>query len=312
MYNIKNKKNEELFISLMDALKKTNLDWINLRKSRNYRVGMGINTIFYQIKKFDFKGLIKNINKWWLGLKKEKKYRNKVSMQNINVDSNYFNSERIAVYTCIFGNYDKILEPYFIPDNCDFYIFTDQNIDQNSIWKKLDLPREILEMSNIEKNRYIKMFPNLFFESYKYSIYLDGNVQIITDLTEYVNKINPKVGIAIHKHHLRDCVFDELVAVTLMNKKNKELALKYKTKLENDKMPKNYGLLQCNVIARIHNNKTCKKIMTDWWKEFEKNIKRDQVSLPYVLFKNGISVDDVGTLGNNIYTNPSFRINTHK
>ena len=166
-------------------------------------------------------------------------------------------------------------------------------------------------MSNIDKNRFVKMFPNLFFKEYKYSIYVDGNVQILTDLTEYINKIDSEIGIGIHKHHLRDCVYDELIAITKMNKKNRVMAKEYKKKLDNNNMPKNYGLLQCNIIAREHSNKVCQKIMKEWWNEFESGIKRDQVSLPYVLYRNNITVDSVGTLGNNVYNNPSFRIINH-
>ena len=36
--------------------------------------------------------------------------------------------------------------------------------------------------------------------------------------------------------------------------------------------------------------------MEDWWKEIEKYSNRDQVSLPYVLWKNGYQIGDVGTL----------------
>jgi len=55
----------------------------------------------------------------------------------------------------------------------------------------------------------------------------------------------------------------------------------------------------------------CKKLMEEWWKEFLTYSKRDQISMPYVLYKNRISISEVGTLGNNVYENPSFRIVTH-
>ena len=312
MYIIKNKDNEKTFIELMEVIKKTNMDWINLRQSKDYKIGMALQKTAKNFKKMKIKDTVSNFKKWNLGIKKVKKYKEKNYQKNTNENANYFSNERIAVYTCIFGNYDNILEPYFIPDNCDFYIFTDQEINTKSAWKKMDLPNEINEMSNIDKNRYIKMLPHLFFENYNYSIYVDGNVQILTDLTEYINKIDKDTGIGIHMHHLRDCVYDELEAIVKMNKQNKKMANKYKEKLDEEKMPRNYGLLQCNIIARKHNNLICKKVMESWWDEFKESIKRDQISLPYVLYKNNINIDKVGTLGNNVYTNPSFRVITHK
>ena len=41
------------------------------------------------------------------------------------IEVDYFSEDRIAIYTCIIGAYDEILEPVFIPDNCDFYLITD-------------------------------------------------------------------------------------------------------------------------------------------------------------------------------------------
>lgn len=315
MYSIKDKKQEKKFFDLMESLKKTNLDWLNLRQSKDYRVGMVICKIISSIKKFKFNVIIKDLKRWNIGLKTKIKYKEKTIKSNSQSNcelSNYFSDERIAIYTSIFGAYDKITEPYFIPDNCDFYIFTDQKVSSDSCWKQLPLPKNIEKMSNVEKNRYIKMFPNELFQNYKYSIYVDGNVQIISDLTEYINKINSKIGLGIHKHHLRDCVYDELVAVCKSGRISKKDAEKHKKYLEKCKMPKNYGLLQCNVIVREHNNKTCIKIMKEWWNEFLLFSKRDQISLPHVLYNNKVTIDEVATLGDNIYRNPSFRVISHK
>ena len=55
----------------------------------------------------------------------------------------------------------------------------------------------------------------------------------------------------------------------------------------------------------------CKGLMEQWWGEFVKYCKRDQISFPYVMFKNGLSMNDIVTLGSNVYKNPSFRITTH-
>ncbi len=315
MYTINNKIQKKEFCELMEALKKTNLDWLNMRQSRDYRVGMVLCKIASCIKEFKFNTIFKDLKHWKIGLKTRIKYKDKNSKSNLsdnNIVSNYFSNERIAIYTCIFGAYDKIIEPYFIPNNCDFYIFTDQKVRKNSCWKQMPLPKKIEKMSNIEKNRYIKMFPNEIFSDYKYSIYVDGNVQIISDLTEYVNKINSKIGLGIHKHHLRDCVYEEIVAVCKSGRISKKEAKNHKKYLEKCRMPKKYGLLQCNIIVRENNNKICLKIMKEWWNEFLLFSKRDQISLPHVLYENNISIDEVATLGNNVYKNPSFRVVSHK
>ena len=124
-------------------------------------------------------------------------------------------------------------------------------------------------------------------------------------------KLLGKEGMGFHYHNQRQCAYDELEAIKLAYKVRKEDADKYRDFLLKKEFPKNYGLLECNVIVREHNNPTCKKVMEAWWEQFLKQIKRDQVSLPFVLFSNGISIDSVAVLGEDVYSNYSFRIAKH-
>ena len=71
-------------------------------------------------------------------------------------------------------------------------------------------------------------------------------------------------------------------------------------------------MLECNLIVRDHDDAAMKKVMEMWWEEFCKRSKRDQLSLPYVLFKNGIKVESVGVLGTNIFQNYALRVVKHE
>jgi len=42
-----------------------------------------------------------------------------------------------------------------------------------------------------------------------------------------------------------------------------------------------------NIIFRKHNSDNIVKLMNDWWEELNTQTKRDQLSLAYVLWKNG-------------------------
>lgn len=230
-----------------------------------------------------------------------------------NSNSNYFTDSKIAVYTSIFGNYDSIYEPLIKPNNCDYYIVTDRDISHSSLWNKVNI--NVFEdltsnMSNIEKNRFFKINPHLLFPEYDYSIYIDGNVQVISDLTEFINKIG-KSGIAIHKHRERDCVYEEAREVLLLNRDSTDNILKHMKHIANTRMPKNYGLFECNIIARKHNNVVCKKIMNTWWEEFKEYSNRDQISFVHSLYMNKIDFVHIGILGDNVYENYALRIYRH-
>ena len=205
-------------------------------------------------------------------------------------------------------------EPVFVPDNCDYYIVSDQKDSLNlNQWKLIDadmfLPGNSL--SNAEKNRYFKMHPHILFPNYKYSIYLDSNIIPVNDLTPFVNMID-KHGMAFHAHRSRDCVYSEAKAVEMVDKLSKSEYREYLAYLEEIKMIKHYGLPECNIIAREHNNEECIQIMEEWWKCFSSSkIKRDQLWLPLVLKNHSINVNDITVLGNNVYKQPLVRIEFH-
>lgn len=304
--------NIEMYNDLMNQIKKVNSDWLRLRRSKQYKIGLVINEVIGDVKHLKLSELSKSVQRWAKGAKSQRiKSQNKVGIEK-KINANYFSSEKIAIYTAVFGSYDYIPEPYCVPDNCDFYIFTDeQNENRCSIWKKKPIPDKIENYSNAEKNRYLKMHPDEFFEEYKYSIYIDGNVQIITDLTEYVNRLGD-IGIGIHLHDSRCCVYDELEVIRRTGRESNENVKRHLNYLKETKMPRNYGLLQCNIIVREHKNPICLEIMNRWWLEYMSYTKRDQISLPHVLYTCGISVEEIGILGSNVYTNPSFRVVNHR
>lgn len=308
---------KEIYSKLMNQIKDLNNENKTIRKSKEYKVGFTLTKFIEYFVHGEFALLKRHCILVYNNIKfrKNKKNNNiKKTLVNRNNNSNYFSNEKIAVYTCIFGKYDMPLEPLFKPDNCDYYIITDQEVPENSLWKKIDysyLNDELKELTNAEKNRYFKMLPHVIFKDYKYSIYVDGNIKIYTDLTEYIHKIK-ECGFATHLHSKRNCIYEEGKAVVKLGKEKQENVEKYFNELRKNNMPENYGLLECNVLVREHNNIRCKEIMLDWWKEFKNKIKRDQLSLPYILYKRGISIEEIGTLGNDVFLNNSFRIIRHE
>lgn len=214
-------------------------------------------------------------------------------------NANYFFNERIAVYTCIWGAYDKIFEPVFVPNNCDFYIITDQMVDEKSQWMKRDIS-DLDDIKDIKEpqiiNRYCKMNPHKIFTEYKYTIYVDGNLRVTTDLTEYVNRIS-KYGISFFGHDQRKCVYEEIDECIRTHKADPEQLRILEEKLRAEGMPEKYGLLLGSFIVRNHQIEECNLISEAWWNEYEKAPLRDQIVLPYVLFKKEIQPQEVATLG---------------
>jgi len=94
-------------------------------------------------------------------------------------------------------------------------------------------------------------------------------------------------------------------------KDNKENIRQHLLFLEEQGMPKEYGLADCSVIARKHHEASCVTLMKQWWKEFLLHSRRDQLSFPYVLFKNNLPTIDLMTLGPNRIFNDALNIKMH-
>lgn len=224
----------------------------------------------------------------------------------------YMTTNRIAVYTSIFGSYDNLKNPVLRPENIDYFIVTDQEIPENSVWNVIDyktvIPDDIV--SPIERNRYVKIMPHKVFEKYDYSIYVDGNVFITSDLSILIKTLDD-FPIAMHRHKNRDCVYQEIEACILKGKDSEKRLRKHEKLLREHGIPEHAGLLEATVIARKHSDCRCISVMEKWWDEFQQYSKRDQISLVDSLWTLGVSIDSVARLGDNIMDNHHFVIIPH-
>ena len=245
------------------------------------------------------------------------KYKHKNSIyfktnNNVKINNDIdFSKKRIAIYTCITGKYDDILEPFFVSPNVDYIVFTDSDIKTN-IWIKKSIPEQLKNMNNAMINRYIKLHPYEILDEYDYVMYIDGNVHILDDVLGMFNSLNLDYGIAMHTHYLRNDVYDEAKSCIKFKKGNKSFIIKQMRKYKENGFPEQYGLLEATIIVSDVHNSMSKDIFDCWWNELvESQSMRDQLSLPYVLWKKNIKIDKIGTLGDNEYANTNFFIISH-
>ena len=156
------------------------------------------------------------------------------------------------------------------------------------------------------------MHPKELFENYDYTIYIDGNIRIISDISNFVRCTNEKTGLAFHRHYARNCVYREKEACKLYKKGNESKLQQQIQRYKDNGFPKEYGLLECNVIVTDLKNLNAINILNNWWDEFYlSESKRDQISLPYILWKLNYKMDDIGSLGNNVRENMKLEILNH-
>ena len=294
-----------------EALLYLNNERIAVKKSREQFIGNKVSKYLRLLKGVHLITIIKElIHDTYAFLRKDVS-KNKII--DFSKDAVKTFPEKVVVYTCIYGQYDKILEPLCVDKNCEYYIFTDQIIPAGSVWKKAD-DSSIPDYcdSFAKKNRYVKMFPHKFFKC-KYSIYLDGNLQIVGHPSQLVqNGIEQcKTGIAMHLAPRENCIYEEASTVyhvgKITRKEKNEVIKMYKK----NQMPHHFGMCECNVIVRNHENSNMKEIMKKWWEHYFNGVKRDQLYFTYTLFKQGYKFKDLLTFGASVNDNVHFLRREH-
>lgn len=226
----------------------------------------------------------------------------------------YLSEKKGVVYTCVTNNYDCIVSPILKPENVDFILFTDKkNGDFLEDWKEILLGEHIIEQNGNYANRFCKLNPFLFFEGYDFAVYVDGCIQVVSDVRPLFSVAQKsKTGLAMHLHMSRNCAYAEAKICRILKKGDAKKIEEQMNRYRVAGFPEHFGLLEATIIVVDLHNENAKMIMNDWWHEFvTSGSGRDQLSLPYVLWKSGFNISDIGILGSNRSRNPKFRTTSH-
>lgn len=221
---------------------------------------------------------------------------------------------KIAIYTSIFGDYDTLVENQFQMSGVDYLCFTDMDLKSNT-WKIIK-STPIYQDPNRNAKKY-KILPHRYLKDYDYSIWIDGNYSVISDIREIVEK-GDYLAYDHNQSHLdpRDCVYQEYNAIIHLGYQN---AGNFKDKPQimfdqinrylNEGYPRKNGLTTNGIMFRNHKNPDIVKILEAWWLEIKHNSRRDQLSFDYVAWKNNFRIQYIpGDNRNNQY----FNLGSHK
>ncbi|MCY7152798.1 DUF616 domain-containing protein [Streptococcus gallolyticus subsp. gallolyticus] len=303
---------DNIFISDEDvALSKLNQEYKEVINSKEYRLGVSILNAYKTIRYLD----LRKLQSYWrrLRLKRKQSKLNNVNIPYLTRNFSFDKNKKVVVYTCVTGEYERPVEPLYKPSNVDYFVITDMEIDSNSKWKKIDINsiKELSSLNNIEKSRFPKILPHRIFQDYDYSIYVDANVRIISDIRKSISSLG-KIPFASHWHPERNSIYQEAKACILAKKGNPKLITEQMVRYRKLGMPDNFGLIECNILVREHNSESCKKLMELWWEEFiNSKSYRDQLSLPFVIWHLGYTMKDIGFIESDVKNNISIQLLEH-
>ena len=203
-------------------------------------------------------------------------------------------SKTHVVYTCITGGYDSLREVKFRSRDVDYICFTDNANLKSSTWEIRPLPETVVSSSDkaltsVKKQRLIKLLPHKFLSEYADSLWVDSNIELIGDLTDFFKQYSfSEKFLYTNKHPTRNCAYDEELACLRLKKDSYENMQPQMDKYLAEGFPKHYGLAETNLLLRNHNDPKCKKLMSLWAEEILDGSHRDQLSYNYCVWKLGL------------------------
>ncbi len=197
-----------------------------------------------------------------------------------------------VIYTAIVGGYDVVRQPLVVDNRFDYLLFSNDIKEQRvGVWQIKPIPYSNQIKTKIA--RWVKTHPEELLSKYKASLWHDANVTITNQCiyNRFIELYKRNTAVASVKHPSWDCVYEELFRVLDFRYESEKMALKWGHELRKRDFPKHAGLIETNLLYRLHLCDDVKEMDALWWNYIEKYSRRDQLSFPLVLKELGMRCD---------------------
>jgi hypothetical protein len=192
-----------------------------------------------------------------------------------------------VIVTAIVGNKDELIETQNTDGASELICFTDQP-RESKIWTFKPASSEFsLPVMNAKRH---KVLIHEYTDA-PFSLWIDGCVQLNASISSLITKMGD-LEIATFRHWL-DCAYDEGDIIAEENRDDPQKIYAQLKKYESLGFPKNRGLHCGGFILRKHTERV-REFNEIWWQEICNHSFRDQISLPYALWKTGLEMGNFG------------------
>lgn len=199
---------------------------------------------------------------------------------------------KTVLYACTHLDYDQIFSPVAATPGVEFVLFSDRKPRFVRGWRWRPLPPQTAGMSQSMVNRFCKFFPHAVLPDADCTIYVDANTLILADLQPLIDEfIASGAVIGLFPHKQRADIFEEFefsVAVGKIPPSDVEAGRRQLRRYRDEGLPADHLFTENAIIFRRHGDPALEAAMDLWWEQLETYTKRDQLSLPYVLYRSGI------------------------
>ena len=200
---------------------------------------------------------------------------------------------RTIVYTAIIGGYDQLILPETIIEDWDYVVFSDSYITGEHIFETR--APVYYHRDPTRTARYHKINSHVLFPDHEHVIWIDANILVRGQhLKKTMDAFYASDDLIMcNPHPLRSCIYEELETCLELGKDDPETMKTQIEKYKEKGFPAMQGLFETNILIRKHKKGQVIKLNQDWWHEINAGSRRDQLSFPYVLFKNNIKCENL-------------------
>lgn len=212
-----------------------------------------------------------------------------------------------VIYTAIFGGYDELRDPPPAPAGVEYVCFTDDRSLRSEHWQvKVRRPRY---PDPRLAAKWFKMNPHRALPGYRRSIWVDGGIQLSgSGFAGEVLRYLPASGLALFPHPARTSVAQEVQELVRLGRFAGQPFREQLAHYRAMGFPDDSGLYAGTIVVRDHASREIRRLGRLWMAENLRWTFRDQLSLPYVLWKLGITP---GVVPYDLWDNPLFTMVAH-
>jgi hypothetical protein len=190
----------------------------------------------------------------------------------------------IVVYTAIFGSYDQLVQPAVVDPAVRYVCFTDRPIARPGAWNVRLVDAD--EATPTRCNRKYKLLAHRWFPDAAWTIYLDGNGRLMQHPAEVIEQAHAAGGsfLTVTWHWDRRCVYAEGREVIRLRRDSKAIVTDQLDRYRREGLPPRAGLYACGLLIR-RRCPEAEQVNEAWWAQVQRGSQRDQLSLPYILWK---------------------------
>lgn len=193
----------------------------------------------------------------------------------------------LIVYTAVFGNTDPLHEPETTA-GARFVCFTDQPL-KSKHWQIVQMEQQ---GAPTRASRVLKLNPHVLFPEAAASLWMDANFELRTPLPDLLAQYPQEI--VTFRHRDRQRIVDEAHEIARIGKAKAITVFRQLATYQSegfDTANSRMSELSCNGVVLRRHTPAVAALNEAWTREIEMHTLRDQMSLDYVAWRQGMKID---------------------